>query len=334
MARFMNKKQTILIISLAMMLLVVMSFSMTIGEFKMSPLAFFKTLFGFGDSMQTMILYEFRMPKMLVTIFCGAALSLAGAILQSITKNPLADPGIVGINAGSGLFVVLLLLFIPADSNTFIYILPMTSLLGGLITALFVFFLSYKHGEINPVRMILIGVGLSTAFSGLMLMITTTFKKEQVAFISEWLAGSIWGDTWPFVIVISICMVIAVPLVFYKATILNILNTHEHVSTGIGVHVAKERLILLVLSVFLSASAVSICGAIGFIGLLAPHIAKGLVGPKHQTYLPISLLLGSILLSLSEVLGRVVLQPNGIPAGIIVSIIGAPYFLYLMKKAV
>ncbi|RXK18628.1 iron ABC transporter permease [Macrococcus sp. DPC7161] len=334
MARFMNKKQTILIISLAMMLLVVMSFSMTIGEFKMSPLAFFKTLFGFGDNMQTMILYEFRMPKMLVTILCGAALSLAGAILQSITKNPLADPGIVGINAGSGLFVVLLLLFIPADSNTFIYILPMASLLGGFITALFVFFLSYKHGEINPVRMILIGVGLSTAFSGLMLMITTTFRKEQVAFISEWLAGSIWGDTWPFVIVISICMLIVLPLVFYKATILNILNTHEHVSTGIGVHVAKERLILLILSVFLSASAVSICGAIGFIGLLAPHIAKGLVGPKHQTYLPISLLLGSILLSLSEVLGRVVLQPNGIPAGIIVSIIGAPYFLYLMKKAV
>ncbi|WP_312039808.1 iron ABC transporter permease [Macrococcoides bohemicum] len=319
---------TILII----ILFAIITVSMTVGDFKMSPLQFLKTLFGMGKETDTMVLYEFRMPRLLVTILCGAALSLSGALLQSINKNPLADPGIIGINAGSGFFIALLMIFMPVDSSNFVYVLPLFSLIGGLITAATVFLLSSSKRGLNPMQMILIGVGLSTALSGAMIMMTSTFNKEDVEFISKWLGGNIWGDTWPFVWMIITVLIITIPILLLKLDILNILNTHEHISTGLGIRINRERLVILIISVMLCASAVSICGSIAFVGLIAPHIARQLVGPRHQVFIPITILLGAILLSFADTLGRLLIEPAGMPAGIIVSIIGAPYFLYLMRR--
>ncbi|TDM40497.1 iron ABC transporter permease [Macrococcoides goetzii] len=319
---------TILII----ILFAIITVSMTVGDFKMSPLQFLKTLFGMGKETDTMVLYEFRMPRLLVTILCGAALSLSGALLQSITKNPLADPGIIGINAGSGFFIALLMIFMPVDSSNFVYVLPLFSLIGGLITAATVFLLSSSKRGLNPMQMILIGVGLSTALNGAIIMMTSTFNKEDVEFISKWLGGNIWGDTWPFVWMIIIVLIITIPILLLKLDILNILNTHEHISTGLGIRINRERLVILIISVMLCASAVSICGSIAFVGLIAPHIARQLVGPRHQVFIPITILLGAILLSFADTLGRHLIEPAGMPAGIIVSIIGAPYFLYLMRR--
>ena len=319
---------TILII----ILFAIITVSMTVGDFKMSPLQFLKTLFGMGNETDTMVLYEFRMPRLLVTILCGAALSLSGALLQSITKNPLADPGIIGINAGSGFFIALLMIFMPVDSSNFVYVLPLFSLIGGLITAATVFLLSSSKRGLNPMQMILIGVGLSTALAGAMIMMTSTFNKEDVEFISKWLGGNIWGDTWPFVWMIITVLIITIPILLLKLDILNILNTHEHISTGLGIRINRERLVILIISVMLCASAVSICGSIAFVGLIAPHIARQLVGPRHQVFIPITILLGAILLSFSDTLGRLLIEPASMPAGIIVSIIGAPYFLYLMRR--
>lgn len=319
---------TILII----ILFAIITVSMTVGDFTMSPLQFLKTLFGMGNETDTMVLYEFRMPRLLVTILCGAALSLSGALLQSITKNPLADPGIIGINAGSGFFIALLMIFMPVDSSNFVYVLPLFSLIGGLITAATVFLLSSSKRGLNPMQMILIGVGLSTALAGAMIMMTSTFNKEDVEFISKWLGGNIWGDTWPFVWMIITVLIITIPILLLKLDILNILNTHEHISTGLGIRINRERLVILIISVMLCASAVSICGSIAFVGLIAPHIARQLVGPRHQVFIPITILLGAILLSFSDTLGRLLIEPAGMPAGIIVSIIGAPYFLYLMRR--
>ncbi|MGK0554683.1 FecCD family ABC transporter permease [Macrococcus capreoli] len=317
---------------LLLMLLSIITVSMTVGDFKMAPMQFIKTLFGMGNETDTMVLYEFRMPRLLVTILCGAALSLSGALLQSITKNPLADPGIVGINAGSGFFIALLIIFMPVDSNNFVYILPLFSMIGGLITAAVVFMLSSSRRGVNPMQMVLTGVGLSTALSGAMIMMTSTFNKEDVEFISKWLGGNIWGDTWPFVGMIACILLITLPILFMKLNILNILNTHEHISTGLGININRERLLICIIAVMLCASAVSICGSIAFVGLIAPHIARQLVGPRHQAFIPITLLLGAILLSFADTLGRLLIEPAGMPAGIIVSIIGAPYFLYLMRK--
>lgn len=318
------------LMSLVIILVLMMAVSMTVGEFNMTFINFFKTLLGFGSAQDELVLFSFRLPRLLVVTLAGGALALSGMLLQTISRNPLADPGILGINAGSGLFIVLLLLFIQVDSNTFIYVLPLFSLIGGLLTALLIFFLSYKRAEgINAIRMILIGVGLSTALSGTMVIITSTFNKERIEFISAWLGGNIWGDLWPFAILLSISVFITIPFVYYKSNVLNILSTHEQIATSIGINVQKERTIAMLLAVILSATAVAVCGAIGFIGLLAPHIARQLVGPKHQTLIPTSILIGAILLSFSDIISKTI---TNIPTGIIVSIIGAPYFIYLMKK--
>ncbi|WP_414044229.1 FecCD family ABC transporter permease [Macrococcus animalis] len=325
-------KNLMTMLILCFILLSIITISMTVGDFKMVPMQFLKTLFGMGNEMDTMVLYEFRMPRLLVTILCGAALSLSGALLQSITKNPLADPGIIGINAGSGFFIALLMIFMPVDSSNFVYVLPLFSMIGGLITAGLVFILSSSRRGLNPMQMVLIGVGLSTALSGAMIMMTSTFNKEDVEFISKWLGGNIWGDTWPFVWMIVMVLCVTLPILLMKLNILNILNTHEHISTGLGININRERFIILVIAVMLCASAVSICGSIAFVGLIAPHIARQLVGPRHQAFIPITTLLGAILLSFADTLGRLLIESVGMPAGIIVSIIGAPYFLYLMRK--
>lgn len=319
-------------IALIILLFIVIIISMTTGDFKMAPNTFLRTLFGAGDETETMILYEFRLPRLLITIMGGVALALSGAILQSITKNPLADPGIMGINAGSGFFIALLMIFIPVDSSNFIYVLPLFSVMGALITIGVVLKLSYdKETGINPVKMILIGIGLSTALSGAMMMLTSTFNKEDVEFISKWLGGEIWGDSWSFVIMLGVILLICLPYIMQKLTVLNILNTHDHVATGVGVNLSVERRNAVIISVLLCAGAVSVCGSIAFVGLMF-HIARQLVGARHERFIPVTIVIGAILLSFADMVGRLLISPAGIPAGILVSIIGAPYFLYLMRK--
>ncbi|MCI2772579.1 FecCD family ABC transporter permease, partial [Staphylococcus warneri] len=158
------------------------------------------------------------------------------------------------------------------------------------------------------------------------------FDKDQSEFIATWFAGNIWGDEWIFVIAFLPWIIIILPYLFYKSNELNIINTHEHVAKGLGVKVGKERMVLFFVAVVLSSVAVAVAGSISFIGLMGPHIAKRIVGPRHQLFLPIAVLVGAFLLVFSDTLGKVILEPTGVPAGIIVAIIGAPYFLYLMYK--
>lgn len=328
------RKQRITFIILVVVLIASMGFAMTTGEFNMTFVQFFKTIFGQGNELDSMILFEFRMPRMIITILAGASLALSGAILQSITKNPLAEPGILGINAGSGFMITLFLVVGTIKAGDFVYVLPLVSMLGGLATAMVIFAFSHKKGEgINPVRMVLIGVGLSTALSGASITIMSTFDQDQMEFVARWFAGNIWGDEWPFVFAFVPWLAIVMPFLFYKANVLNVLSTNEQVSVAFGINNNRERILLVFLAVVLSSAAVSVAGGVGFVGLMGPHIARSIVGPRHQLYLPIAVLNGAILLVVADTIGKIVLEPNGLPAGIIVAIVGAPYFLYLMQKS-
>ena len=327
-------KQWLTMIILLILLLLACAWSMTSGEYKMSMGDFFKTLLGQGNYTDTLILIDFRLPRMLITILAGIALAISGAVIQSVTRNPLAEPGILGINAGSGFAIALFIVIGQVNADNFVYVLPIISMIGGVGTALLIFSFSYNKGEgITPASMVLIGVGLATALSGGSLTLMSKFDQDQSEFIASWLAGNIWGDEWTFVITFVPWLVIIIPFLLMKANVLNLLNVHEHIAQGVGVKVSRERIVLLILAVILSSAAVSVAGAIGFIGLMGPHIAKSIVGPRHQLFLPISIVLGALLLVLSDTIGQVILQPSGVPAGIIVAIIGAPYFLYLMYKS-
>jgi iron complex transport system permease protein len=299
----------------------------------LTPLELLRTITGGGSEQEELILFSFRLPRIFVTILAGMGLAVAGAILQSVTRNPLADPGIIGINAGAGLAVVLYVMYFSAEATNFLYALPLFALLGSLAIMVIIYFFSYRRGEgIQPTRLILVGVGLAAAVNGLIFTLTARLEEEQNAFIANWIAGKIWGDDWVFVLTLLPWLALLLPIVFFKAPVLDILQMEEKVAVGLGANVDRERKILLLIAVALAAASVSVSGGIAFVGLMAPHIARSLVGPKHRALLPIATLIGAILLLVADTIGRSLLDPSGIPAGIVVTVIGAPYFLYLLVK--
>ncbi|UOQ49251.1 iron ABC transporter permease [Gracilibacillus caseinilyticus] len=290
-------------------------------------------LSGDGTFKENFVLFSLRLPRIAITILAGMALALSGAILQGVTKNDLADPGIVGINAGAGVGVAIYFLFAPIDANSFVYLLPIVAFVSACITAFLIYMFSYeKKVGLHPVKFVLVGVGFSMALSGLMVVLISSAEREKVDFIAQWLAGNIWGDDWPFVITLLPWLLLLVPITFFKSNNLNILNLDEKVAVGVGMNKEKERWKLIIIAVALAAAAVSVTGGISFVGLMAPHIAKSLVGPRHQLFMPVALVLGGLLLLIADTVGRNVLEPDGLAAGIVTALIGAPYFIYLMLK--
>lgn len=170
------------------------------------------------------------------------------------------------------------------------------------------------------------------ALSGIMIVLISSAERSKVDFIAKWLAGNIWGTDWPFIWALVPWLLVLVPFTFYKANRLNILGLSEQVAIGVGISVERERILLLITAVALAASAVAVTGGIAFVGLMAPHIAKALVGPRNQLFIPVALFIGGWLLLLADTIGRNLAAPDGIPAGTMVAIIGAPYFLYLLLK--
>ncbi|GIP59237.1 FecCD family ABC transporter permease [Paenibacillus woosongensis] len=307
--------------------------SMNTGFIRLSPVDVLKTLFGMGTDKQSLILFDFRLPRIVISVLIGAGLAVSGCILQGISRNPLADPGILGINAGAGLMVMLYVSFFPTTSFRSIFLLPLLALLGAGLTAALIYALSYKRNEgVSPTRLILTGIGVAAGISSAMIVLTLKLDPQKYQFMATWLAGSIWGSNWKFVLALLPWIVVLLPLAFYKARVMNILNLGENSATGLGIPVEKERLLLLAVAVGLAGSSVAVSGGIGFVGLIAPHLARRLVGPKHELLLPASAMTGALLVIVADTIGRWLMQPTEIPTGIVVAVIGAPYFLYLLSK--
>lgn len=327
------KKQRYLLIGLFVLILATAFISMGLGYSSVSYDRLLPTLVGDGSFKEEFILFSIRLPRIIITILAGMALALSGSILQGMTRNDLADPGIIGINSGAGVSISIFFLFFPIDAGSFAYLVPIVAFTGALLTACFIYLFSYsKRNGIQPVRLVLVGVGFSMALSGLMIILISSAERAKVDFIAEWLAGNIWGADWPFIWAILPWLVILIPFALHKSQMLNVFGLSEPVSVGIGVSINRERFTMLIVAVALAASAVSVAGGIAFIGLMAPHMAKALVGPRNQLFLPISILLGGWLLLLADTIGRNILEPDGIPAGIMIALIGAPYFMYLLLK--
>jgi len=328
-----RRRQQLTFWTLLALLIATLVVSIGLGPASLSYDRLLPTLLGNGSFKEEFVLYSLRLPRLLITVMAGMALALSGAILQGITRNELADPGIIGINTGAGVAVALFFLYFPTDVGSFIYLLPIAAFFGALVTATAIYLFSYDRVQgLQPIRLILTGVGFSMALSGIMVILISSTRREKVDFIAKWLAGNIWGTDWIFVYSLLPWLLVLIPLTFYKANKLNLLALNEPVAIGVGVAIEKERIQLLLTSVALAAAAVSVTGGISFIGLMAPHIARALVGPRHQFFLPIALLLGGWLLAFADTIGRNIAGPDGVPAGIVVALIGAPYFIYLLLK--
>ncbi|WP_404348548.1 iron ABC transporter permease [Sutcliffiella horikoshii] len=326
------RKQRMIVVLLGLLILATVVIGIGVGPASLSFDRLIPTFMGQGSFKEEFVLFSIRLPRIVITILAGMALALSGAILQGITRNDLADPGIIGINAGAGVAISIFFLYVPINVGSFVYMLPAVAFFGALITAMLIYLFSYqRNGGLQPVRLVLVGVGFSMALSGMMIILISSAERVKVDFIAKWLAGNIWGTDWPFILALLPWLLVLVPFTLYKANLLNLLGMSEPVAIGVGVSLEKERVVLLLTAVALAASAVSVTGGIAFVGLMAPHIAKSLVGPRNQLFLPVAILIGGWLLLFADTVGRNLID-TGIPAGIMVALIGAPYFMYLLLR--
>ncbi|EMI9087414.1 MULTISPECIES: FecCD family ABC transporter permease [Bacillus] len=330
-----RKKREVTVLSvLAVLIVVTFVISMNTGHIRLAPMELIQTLFGNGTAQQDLILFEFRLPRIVVSVLVGASLAVSGCIMQGFSRNALADPGILGINAGAGLIVILYVAMFQTETISSVMLLPVLAWIGAGITAAVIYALSYKRGEgLSPTRLLLTGIAVAALISAATIVLTLRLSPEKYQFVATWMAGSIWASNWKFVISILPFIMLLLPFVIYKARVLNVLNLGDQVALGLGVSVEKERRLLLAAAVGLAGSAVSVSGGIGFVGLIAPHLMRRLVGPKHQYLIPGAALAGALLVLMADTIGRWIIQPSEIPAGIVVAVIGAPYFLYLLARS-
>ncbi|HEX7063448.1 MAG TPA: iron ABC transporter permease [Bacillales bacterium] len=329
-----RRRATIVMTVFGILIVAAFLFSMNIGYVNLSPLEVFKTFIGLGTDKQDLILFDFRLPRIVISLLVGGGLAVSGCILQGLSRNALADPGILGINAGAGLMVAIFIVFFSAKAGATLFMLPLFALFGAAVTAAIIYVLSYsRHEGLVPIRMILVGIAVGAAMSAGMIVLTLRLDPESYQFVATWLAGSIWGSNWYFVLALLPWVLVLVPYTLYKGHVMNILSLGDQLATGLGTRLEKERLILLAAAVGLAGTCVSVSGGISFVGLIGPHLARRLVGPKHQVLIPTSALVGALLVIVADTIGRWILQPAQIPTGVVVAIIGAPYFLYLLAHS-
>ncbi|WP_416333676.1 FecCD family ABC transporter permease [Bacillus sonorensis] len=309
--------------------------SLNMGEIRIAPLDTLKTLFGAGTPQDELVLFEFRLPRMILAMIIGAGIAAAGAVWQGISQNDLADPGILGINAGAGFAVVLFIFFLQGSIDrleaSMMFSLPIFAFIGACISVILIYLLAWKKG-LNPVRLVLVGIGVNAAFGAAILMLQLKMDPNDFMQATVWLSGNIWNANWSFVWATLPWIAVLLPFILYKARYLNVLNLGDQIAAGLGTAVEKERRTLLLAAAALSGACVAAGGNITFLGLVAPHIARRLVGPKHQLLIPASALTGALLFLLADLIGRNLLAPSEIPVGLVISVLGAPYFIYLLMK--
>ena len=278
------------------------------------------------DDKNYFTLMEYRLPRAVLAILLGGALAISGVLVQSVVRNPLASPDILGINNAAGLVAVSVLMFLP---NLAFYWMPIFAFLGGVLS--FVILWVVCSFNFRPIKMAIIGVALSALWAAIShyLMLTNPVEINTAML---WLTGSLWGRSWSYLNVVLPWLLVLLPLPFIFCRDLDTLGLGENKASTLGVTVNKVQISVLVLAVALSTTAVAICGPIAFLGLVAPHLARRLVGGRHRTLLPAALIIGALLLQLSDILARVIDPPTELPAGILTAIIGAPYFFYLLMR--
>ncbi len=322
------------LIVLIVLAFAVLLISMNTGFTKMSPFEVLRTLFGGGTAREQLILFQFRLPRIVIALLVGIGLAVAGAILQGVSRNALADPGILGINSGAGLAVVLFVVVNPLRESASPMLLPVLALIGAFAAAAGIYWMAYKKNKgISSSRLVLSGIAMATGINALMIVLTLQLDPNEFNFIATWQAGSIWGSNWQFVLALLPWLIVLLPAVLWKARQMNVFSLGDDTATGLGSYLGRQRLWLLVIAVALSAACVAVSGGIGFLGLLGPHIARRLVGPRYEHVIPVSALIGAVLLLVADMIGRTLMDNSEIPAGVMVAVIGGPYFLYLLSRS-
>lgn len=323
-----DRRVPLMLLCLAVVIVVAIVMNVGRGEYPISPLDIVKTVLGIdtGNPDHAFVIHTLRLPRTLVAFMVGVALAISGTIFQGLTRNPLADPGIIGINAGASLAAVAVIILFPSAP---IYTLPLSAFAGALLMAVLIYSLAWNKGS-SPILLILIGIGLSAIASATTSLLITFGEIYNVSDALVWLAGSVYGRSWEQVFSLLPWLIVFVPMALTLARHLNALNLGDDVAKGLGTRVEWQRGLLVLVGVALAGAPVATAGMIGFVGLIAPHLGRQLVGPNHEGLVPTSALLGGVIVVLADLLGRTLFAPIELPCGVVTAAIGAPYFLYLL----
>jgi iron complex transport system permease protein len=329
-----DRKASVTFIVLLLVAFIVFVVSTAVGEMKINPLTVLKVFGGVGPEMETLIITSFRLPRIIIALIVGISLAVAGGILQGMIRNPLASPDVLGITGGASVAVVAFLALFSNESNALtvsINWLPLAAFLGAGVVGFLVYFLAWKNG-VSPIRLVLIGIGISTLMQALTTLMMIMGPIYQASQANIWITGTVYGSNWSNVATLLPWAVIFLMIAFAAARTINIQELGDEVATGLGGKIQRQRFFLLMISTALIGGSVAFAGGIGFVGLMAPHMARRLVGSSFGALLPASALIGGILVMLADLIGRTMFSPLEIPAGVFTAGIGAPYFIYLLFK--
>lgn len=297
-----------------------------VGTMKISAEQIISAIAGNRKTTEGMVVWNIRLPRMILGALVGMNLALSGAILQGVMKNPLADPGIIGISSGAGLFGIFILVILPQYQR----FVPIAAFCGAMLAAIIIYSLAWKGG-IEPTRIILAGVAVSALFSA-GISATLVFFSDRVHGALTFMNGSLSSRSWPEVYTILPYSIIGIIIAFLFSKKMNILVLGDDVARGLGLNVEATRLGFTALAALLAASAVSAVGLLGFVGLIVPHSIRLISGNDYRYMFPSSALLGAALVMFSDTFARTIFSPTEIPVGIIMAILGVPFFLYLLRK--
>ena len=322
-----NTKRTVLSFAIMAALLLILFFiSVCLGSLKVTPGQMLRGLFvEYDDNVATV--YDLRFPRILISMLAGAALAVSGVLMQSVMKNPIADPGVIGISSGAAFTAVI----ITALAPSLYFLTPLFAFAGGIIAFLLVYSLAWNAG-LNPIRIILVGVAINAMFAGLSEAFNS-FSGGNLSGVAAIVNGNITMKTWDDVSTLFWYVIVGLILAVFMAQKCNLLALEDKTARSLGVDVNKSRLAVSCIAVLLASISTAIIGIVSFLGLIAPHIGRILVGSDHKKLIPFSMLLGAFILLLADTLGRTIAAPYEISAGIIMAVVGGPFFVFLLKRS-
>lgn len=324
--RFSASRGAIALAAIAAAACLGIAFSIGSGAVPISPGDIWHYLFRGYDGPMREIVWNIRLPRTLVAAVVGANLALAGALLQGVMRNPLADPHIIGVSSGAGLVGIVILILFPHASA----LLTPAAFLGASGAAAVIYLLAWKQG-VQPVRIILAGVAVS-AFLGSGISGLLTFYSDRVSGALVFLVGGLAAKSWPQLATMLPYSLLGGVLALVGAAPMNVLALGDADARGLGLRVEATRLVMTAVATLLAASAVSVVGLLGFVGLIVPHSARLIIGSDYRLLLPASALLGAFVVTVCDTLARLMFAPIELPVGIIMGVLGAPFFLYLLRR--
>ncbi len=327
---FLLARKTLIVTGgLVLCTVLLMIIALGLGSKLLSPLEVIQVLIGQGSPSHTLIIESLRMPRIIVAVLAGAALGVSGLILQGVIRNPLASPDIMGISGGAA-FAAVAFITLSAGALSIKW-LPAAAFVGAALVAVLIYVLAWKKG-VTPIRLVLVGIGISAAAGSLTTLMIVISPVNQASQAYIWMTGTVYAATWDNVWTLLPWVLIGLPAALLYARAVNVQALGDQVAIGLGARLQLHRVMLLIISVALASSAVAIAGAIGFVGLISPHIARVLVGRSYGGLILVTACIGSLMVLGADTMARTAFLPLDIPAGVFTAGVGAPFFIYLLWK--